>query len=101
MEQPSAPTQAPAPEAPAAAPVAAPAHLVATPVAPAVFLPVKKTTLKQAGVTLGMVAVVAALNAAIAFLSNNPDLFNPVVGGGIYFILEFLANWLNPSVPNA
>lgn len=71
------------------------------PVGSVSFVPKQKTTLQQAGLTILMVAAVAAVNAALAIVAQNQALFNPVTAGVIYFVLEFVANWLNPTKSNA
>jgi hypothetical protein len=46
------------------------------------------------------VAVSGAVTALIAFLADNPDLFNPYVVGLVNIVLVALRNFVNPKVNN-
>lgn len=72
----------------------------AAPVTPVVVTPAPKTTLQKVALTILWVGGSAAVNAGLAQLAQNPDLFNPVVYGIINIALVTLANLFNPHVKN-
>ena len=59
-----------------------------------------KTTVGKGVKTLGWVAGSGAIAYLIAFLTNNPDFFNPLVVGIINIALVEIKNYFDPKVKN-
>lgn len=59
-----------------------------------------ETTIGKGFKTLVWVVISAAVTAALGFVTNNPDLFNPVIVSAVNILLVLLKNFLNPEVKN-